>query len=168
MKYKNKGISLFYNFLHQKSTFTKTLSMKTWERDLMAPYTPDQLKFAITSIYQATKSANLWELNQKILLRWFLTPTRLVGFNLQLSPLCQRQCSQRGSMIHIFWACPLLRTYWFDIFNLIGQITSSQPLKNMSMENLFGNRHYPSSFKEHRLPHSHKCTIVTSKALEKN
>lgn len=128
-----KCISLFYSFLHQKNVFTKTPSMRTWEIELKTSYTLDQWKYAIASVYKATKSGNLWELYQKILLKWYLTPTRLAGFNPQMSPLCWRQCGQRGSLIHILGTCQLLRNYWLENFNLISHITNSQTPHDASL-----------------------------------
>lgn len=121
-----KGISLFYNFLNQKSTFTKTPTMRTWEIEFKSSYTIAQCQIAISSTYKATKSANLWELYQKLLLRWYLTPARMAGFSSQSSPLCWRQCGNRGSIIHIFWTCPLERNFWSTIFATIEHITGAQ------------------------------------------
>lgn len=36
-------------------------------------------------------------------------------------------------MIHIYWTCPHLRTYWSGIFSLIGRITNSQFPNDPSM-----------------------------------
>lgn len=93
----------FFNvFLHQKSIFTKTPSMRLWELDFSTSYSNDQWIKAMASTYKTTKSANLWELYQKLLLRWYLTPTRIVSFTPHAYPLCWRNCGNRGSIIHIF------------------------------------------------------------------
>lgn len=111
-----KGVSLFYNFINQKSIYIKAPSMKTWELDLMSSFTPKQWQSSLTSTYTASKSANLWELSQKILLRWYLSPTRIAGLDPRTSLLCWIQCGHRGWLFHILWTCPLLSTFWWDVF----------------------------------------------------
>lgn len=69
-----KGISLFYNLLNNKNIVTKANNIKAWEQDLGATYTEEQWQTALPNTFNATKSANLWEIFHKLLLRWYLTP----------------------------------------------------------------------------------------------
>lgn len=120
---KTKGISYFYNTLHQKQTFSKTTEHHKWEKDLACIYTESQWQQALKTVYKATKCAALWELMQKISLRWYLTPARLSSFNPKNPNTCWRCKSSIGDMFHVFWSCPSLRTYWEKIFRLISTIT---------------------------------------------
>lgn len=118
-----RGISYFYNSLHQKHTFTKLKPHKKWEIDLNHEFTDNQWHQAFKSTYKATKCAALWELAQKISLRWYMTPARITSINPQVPNICWRCNSSPGDLLHIFWSCHLLKTYWDSIFQLISNIT---------------------------------------------
>ena len=86
-------------------------------------YTSDQWQRAIRISNSSTKSINLWELNQKIVLRWYLTPYRISKFSPQASPLCWRRCGLVGTLFHILWECPVIRPVWEEIFSLAARVT---------------------------------------------
>lgn len=48
------GISLFYNFLYDKSILKKTNSMLAWE-DLNASFSKEEWSKALQNVYSATK-----------------------------------------------------------------------------------------------------------------
>ena len=114
-----KGISLFYSLLQNKQVFTKTSTMQAWERDFKMIYTDKQWLMAFKTTYVSTKCANLWELYQKIMLRWYLTPYRLSRFVPGSSPLCWRHCGETGTLFHLMWDCPKVTQYWAGIYDLI-------------------------------------------------
>lgn len=85
-----------------------------------------------------TKSANLWELFQKMVLRWYLTPYRLSKFALGVSPLCWIQCGEVGTLFHLLWSCPNITQYWKQIYNLILQVLKNnlEPSPGMAILSL--------------------------------
>lgn len=117
-----KGVSLFYKMLNNKEVYTKTSAMLAWERELGVSYTPDHWQKAPRMTYMATRSVNLWELTQKILLRWYLTPYRIAKFVLHSSTLCWRNCGQVGTLYHTLWSCRVITQYWKAVFHLLKQI----------------------------------------------
>lgn len=54
-------------------------------------------------------------------MRWYPVPTTLAIYSLA-SDLCWRGCGQRGTFIHIWWECPVIKAYWVDIKAWIAQI----------------------------------------------
>lgn len=60
---------------------------------------------------------------RKIHLRWYLTPVRLVHMSSSASRTCWRQCGQVGSLLHMWWSCPLLSNFWSQIADLIIELT---------------------------------------------
>lgn len=145
-----KGISLFYNFLNQKSELSKIPSMKTWELDLMSSYSIEQWQNSLKITYVCTKCVNL-------LLRWYLKPTRIAGFHSQTSPLCWRQCGHRGSLMHILWACPSLKTFWSHVFDLKRKLTDTPLPKNPELAILSLGIESPTSPKKHSLSSPCEC-----------
>lgn len=83
-----------------------------------------------TTTYSSTKSTNIWEMQQKIILFWYLTPHRISKIYRGTSPLCRRLCGGSGRLVNILWHCPKLRTLWSQVENLMSYITYlNQPLK---------------------------------------
>lgn len=80
--------------------------MHAWEMDFNKIYSGDQWQKALTVMYSSTGSANLWELFQKILLCWYLSPYRISKFAPSVSPLCWRHCGEPGPLIHLLRSCP--------------------------------------------------------------
>lgn len=58
----------------------------------------------------------------KFLSRWYLQPTRLHVIFPQISDQCWRCHHSQGSMLQIWWACPLLIPFWTDVFDTYAHI----------------------------------------------
>lgn len=121
---KRKGISLLYNILHQKLIFTKTSPYIHWENDVGHIYTENQWQTAIQSIYKATKCSVLWELTQKLSLRWYLTPSRLATFSSKNPDTCWRCKKAKGDLFHIMWKCEHIQQYWVEIFRVLSDVSA--------------------------------------------
>lgn len=61
-------------------------------------------------IHSSTKSTNLGEKQQKISLRWYLTPHSIAKIFPSASSSCWRECGNSGTLIHTLWFCPKLRS----------------------------------------------------------
>lgn len=120
---KLKGTALFYKHLQNKNSFNKTSNIVAWEKDFKRVYTDDQWIKALKITYVSTRSANLWELHHKFLLRWYLTPYRISKFIPGASPECWRKCGGTGSLLHVLWSCPRIQRFWMITFQLVEQIT---------------------------------------------
>lgn len=117
-----KGIALFYSTLGQKDTFIKVTSFKQWERGFGRSYHTSIWQKALSTTYAATRSSNLWELTQKLALRWYLTPPHIANFFPHSFSEYWRRCGGEGSLIHILWRCPSLSSFWSGISALILQV----------------------------------------------
>lgn len=111
-----KGISLFYNIINNKNIFLKSTPLNAWELDLGKTYPLEKWQKALCSTYIATKIINVWEITQKFLLRWYLTPYRISKFAPQTSPICWRGCGATGTLYHIIWTCPAVSFLWVAVF----------------------------------------------------
>lgn len=84
-------------------------------------------KKALSITYASSRSANLWELYQKIWLRWYLIPYHTSKFAPGSSSECWRN---RGggprTLPHILWSCPHIEKYWARIFTKIEQVIGIQ------------------------------------------
>uniref|UniRef100_A0A803JBX6 Reverse transcriptase zinc-binding domain-containing protein n=1 Tax=Xenopus tropicalis TaxID=8364 RepID=A0A803JBX6_XENTR len=120
----SKGlISNLYNLLagiHLQDPLPYT---QAWCKDLNTTITDENW----TQIWQTTASCSrntsLLETTYKVLMRWYMVPSRLHKINPQISKDCFRRCGHTGSMFHIWWDCPNVQRYWSRIYNIIYSVT---------------------------------------------
>lgn len=118
------GISLIYTALASSST--KTQYMINWEKDLQFNWKIDTWHSCLSRAGKGPLNLSLIEANLKIILRWYLVPSRLSKAYPQVSPLCFRGCDLMGSIFHIFWECPRIRSFWNKVFHMIRKITGTE------------------------------------------
>lgn len=97
--------------------------MLAWEQELGKEYTPHHWEKSCRLIHSSTRSTNLGKMQQKILLRWYLTPHRIAKIFTGVSPDCWRDCGNTGTLIHILWFCPKLRGLWSQVERIMMDIT---------------------------------------------
>lgn len=118
----SKGISIIYSTLQEKNTFNKSKPFTDWETDTHEQFSDQQWTQALKTVHKATRCTSLWELTNKITLRWYLTPLKLAKFQTNSSALCWRQCNHTGTLLHILWHCPIITNLWKEVTHLIQDI----------------------------------------------
>lgn len=68
---------------------------------------------------------SLIEASLKVLTRWYYVPARLAVIFLGSCPLCYRGCELEGTMLHTWWTCPRIRSFWQKVFRTISSITKA-------------------------------------------
>lgn len=107
-----KRISFFYNLLQNKLLFTKSSLIQEWEPDLQKAYEPHQFISVLLHSFAVLHCIKYWEITQKCITWWYLTPCHVAFFSPGGSPLCWRGYGQVGNLFHILWACKNLRIFW--------------------------------------------------------
>lgn len=115
-------VSELYQLLSSASPAVKPSYIRAWEWDLETVFTPAQL----SSLYELTQSSSIdsktQEINYKILMRWYRVPADLARIYPPTPDQCWRGCSHKGTLLHIWWDCPVIRLYWEDIKSQIKEI----------------------------------------------
>lgn len=52
-----------------------------------------------------------------------MTPSRLHAMDPSISPLCWRECKEKGNLSHVLWECSKIQPLWKEVFSLISRIT---------------------------------------------
>ena len=116
-------VSELYSLLTSATAQVRPAYVRRWESDLGTILTETQL----THLYQLTHSSSIdsrtQETNFKLLSRWYRVPADLANIYTSMSPLCWRGCNLRGTLLHIWWDCPLVRPFWEDIRDQIKVVT---------------------------------------------
>lgn len=69
---------------------------------------------------------NVQETNYKILTRWYLTPSQLHIIFPDTSKYCWRCHQEEGTLLHMFWSCPMLTTFWTAVRAISQKFTDFQ------------------------------------------
>lgn len=135
------GISLIYAALAEP--LGKASYMLNWERDLDIELDLDTWHSHFASAYKGMLNISLIEANLKVISRWYLVPACLAKYYSQSSPLYDHL----GTILHIWWQCPRIISYWNKIFRLIHKITGTAVIQDPTI-----------AFLNHRIPKISKST----------
>lgn len=120
----------------------KSSSQLKWENELLRSFTMEEWTAASQSISKLSHCINHKEIMRKIHLRWYLTPNRLLHIKPDASDLCWRKCGARGTQLHMWWQCPITRTFWQKIDKLLTELfgynfslTSELAILDLGIEN---------------------------------
>lgn len=115
-----EGISIIYAFLAKRSN-TPSYA-RAWESEIELRLDPGKWFQPFRRSYKGIMNIALIEAN-KILTRWYYVPARLARIFTDASPVCYRGCNQVGSMFHIWWTCPHIRSFWNKFFHVVRKVT---------------------------------------------
>lgn len=95
---------------------------RTWEEDLRGSWTSKDWFRGWDRSYKGIYNISLIEASLKVMARWYYVPAKLAMFYPGTSPSCFRDCKLEGTMLHVWWTCPRIRTYWKKIFCMMGSL----------------------------------------------
>lgn len=94
-------------------------------------------------IWLATKSSCqnsvAIETNYKVLTRCYLVPARIAKYVPQYPSACFRGCSTQGHVHHIWCSCPIVQTFWSNLFSMLSTLFDTalqQPYPSIAILNL--------------------------------
>lgn len=122
-----KGISVMYKILTTSSANQSSPSIDFWSSLTTAPPPPANWYKALTLPLRVSRCTSHWESTQKLFHKWYYTPARLAKIYPTTSSQCWRNCSEAGSLRHIWWECPVIHRFWLDVANLLSTICKVPP-----------------------------------------
>lgn len=125
----NRTTSMAYAWLQEAKGPADDRLRRRWSDALQINITSTQWKNVCILAHKCSISTKVQETAYKLMTRWYLTPMRLNKWFPQVSDRCWRCMKDKGSLLHIWWQCPLIANYWNEILDLIKLITeTTQPL----------------------------------------
>lgn len=91
-----------------------------WERELGTKKDANTIKRILDMICNSARDAHTAEMNYKCISN--LTPEIVCKYQ-NKTAYCWRGCQEIGTMSHLWWTCPKIKTFWGEICGLIKEIT---------------------------------------------
>lgn len=76
--------------------------------------------------HKCSISTKTQETAYKLLTQWYFTPFKLKSWFPGASDRCWRCDRETGTLLHIWWQCPILETYWIIVRDIMRQITETR------------------------------------------
>ena len=110
-----KLISKFVNYFSKDSESANCIK-KAWEREIN-DVLPDKLwKTALSRIHSCSINSRHRLIQFKVIHRFHYSKVMLHTFYPSVSPICDKCKSNDGTLLHLFWDCPLIYQFWSRIF----------------------------------------------------
>lgn len=109
-------IAQIYDLIQKIDPYSTENLRKAWESDLGIVLRDDQWDSVFDLINTSSLSAKHSLIQLKVVHRVHFTRARLAKIYPNLDPLCPRCRGQPADLIHMFWLCPNLSTFWTTIF----------------------------------------------------
>lgn len=89
-----------------------------WKMELNVEIKPEEWEKAFILTHSMSLAIKAHETNFKLLSRWYRCPLLLHQIYPNVSDLCWRCHSAKGSLLHIWWECPSVHNFWDMILQL--------------------------------------------------
>lgn len=116
-------ISTLYSMMFTSTLPNDDLAAKAWEQELNKTFSTEEWESINNLIHSASRNVMTQENGFKIRSRWYRTPVVLHKIFPQTSDRCWRCDQNTGSLLHIWWSCPILSEYWKGVHNITTKVT---------------------------------------------
>lgn len=117
-------LSFIHNLLFADNRPSQTLASCKWEKDLSITPSEKQWEQSLINIHKGLRNVITQENGYKIVSRWYRTPTLLHKINPEISATCWRCHAVEGTLLHIWWSCTSVQTFWAEVHRITSQVTS--------------------------------------------
>ncbi len=111
------AVSFFYRILHNNAPLNTASLGQAWADELNAELEDEVWDECLKSIHDCSVNVRHCLMQFKTLHRLYYSREKLHSFFPDVSPICNRCKSTAGNLIHSFWLCSKLHTYWKNTFH---------------------------------------------------
>lgn len=123
--YTPRATSLLYAWLQRPNIPSADRFRENWSKDLGIEISDRQWQKACILVHKCSLSTRMQETSFKLLSQWYATPAKLNKLYPQTSDLCWRCQKEKGTLLHIWWQCPIIASFWSEVSRIICLITET-------------------------------------------
>ena len=130
---------------------------------------PDNIRrTALARIHSCSINSRHGLIRFKVIHRFHYSKARLHTFYSLVSPLCDKCKSKDGTLLHLFWGCPFIKSFWSSVFSFLGEGFNRRtfsPDRNLA---LFGCSEHSVTHPSHIQPVLLMGMVLAKKVIPKD